>query len=702
MSRTPTRAVRRGRFTRREVLHLAQAAAAGLAVGGLVVTGGEAKAEERRGVCRICTMHCGIVASLEGGRLARVEGDRASNTAGFLCEHGRALPEVVHARERVRRPLLRAGHELVEVSWDDALEELAVRLHAIAARHGPEALVVQTGWPFVRHPLVPLLRRFCHAFGTPNLTTVAAFCESAGRIGRALVTGSRLRPDLSKARTLLVWGANPPVSSPPFAHVAHAFAGRGKTLIVVDTIRTELAARATLHLRPRPGTDGALALGLLQVVIAERRWDERVVREETHGFDELAARVAAFTPEKVEALTTVPAADVVQAARLYAAGPAATWEGLGVEHHRGGVSTVHALSCLAAICGHVGVPGGEVAVDEVDPDDPSIPVLPSPRTQEPLPGAPEAKALGADEYPIHVLFNRQAQGNLLADAVLDDRPYPVRALVSFGANPYVTHPGATRTAAALDRLELLVSIDPFLHATGERADLVLPAATFVEGEVLGEDDRRVARSAVLPPRGEARTDYDVLAGLASALGLGRWFPWRTLGEALDAPTVPWPGGGEIVARAPGARWPTPTGKLELASTVLERHGLDPLPRYAPPPSDPGRPLLLVSGPRTRAFLNSQFRTVPAIAAHAPPRTFRLHPDAAAAAGIADGTLVRVTTRHGSVVLPARVDDAVHPEAVVVPAGDASPSVNLPPAAGDLEPASGSPSFRSEPCRIAPA
>lgn len=701
------------RFGRRQVLQGAQVAGLAAATGALELVGGEkAAGAQVKGTCRICTMHCGIIATVAGGRLERVEGDPASKTKGFLCHHGWALREIVHAPERTRAPLVKRDGRFVETAWPEALRTIAEKLQDVKQRFGPQSLVVQTGWPFVRHPLIPLLQRFCTAFGTPNLATVASLCESSARMGHALVAGANLEPDLRGARTLLVWGANPTFTAPPFAHAVAQKAHDGKRLIVVDPIRTELAKQATLYLQPRPGTDGALALGLIHVVIRDRLYPDAYVRAETVGFDELSALAAHYPPEEVERLTGVPAAKVEKAAQLFATdGPGAFWDGLGLEHHENGVQTVRAVTSLAAILGYLDLEGGMELKRKPRADfwDEPLPQLYRLSTPEPVPPTPEAKPLGYDTHALFHVFNRQAQGMLLPEAVLEDRPYPVRALICFGSNPLVTHPDSARMRAALEKLELLVVVDPFPSETSALAHVTLPAATFAEAATVaaGGEDAEVARSGLVTEQHDSWPDWKILFELARALGLGSSFPWASFEEAVRAPRVrylvdearePKP-----LKSAPDAaipRWPTLTGKLELASALMAKFGAEPLPVWRPPDVSTSNefPLWLITGPRTRPYINSQFRQVNSLKLHASEPTARLHPLAAKRFGIANGARIRVVAPHGNTELRAEVTSDVHPECVVLPAGWSSGGANALTRAA-LDPISGFPAFRSGVARV---
>ncbi len=704
------------RLTRRTVLQLAQVGAAATTVGALGLVGREhPMTRQTRGTCRMCTMHCGILGTVEGDRLIRVEGDPASKTHGFLCHHGWALREVVHAPERLRRPRQRQGTTTRETSWDEALSGIAASLQGVKAKFGPEAVAVQTGWPFVRHPLVPLLQRFCTAFGTPNLATVASLCESSSRMGKALVAGSDLTPDLKGARSLLVWGGNPHITSPPFAHLVAQKAHDGCKLIVVDPTRTELAREASLHLQPRPGTDGALALGMIQVVVAEGLFDSRFVAAQTVGFDELRELAAAYPPELVERITGVPPEKVRTAVQFFAKkGPGALWDGLGVEHHANGVQTVRAITSLAAILGYVDVSGGLELKSRPEAGfwSEPLPQLYRLATAEPVPPTPAAKPIGYDAFPLFHVYNRQAQGMLFPDAILEDRPYPLRALICLGSNPLVTHPDSVRMRRALEKLELLVVIDPFPSATSALAHWGLPASTFAEASSVaaGGEESEVARSTLVPEQHQSWPDWKILFELARHLGLGSYFPWPDLSEAVGAPRrrylidverEPQPDAGPNDRELP--RFPTPSGRLELASGLAERFGAPRLPAWVAPAEQPtpDYPLFLITGPRGRRFINSQFRSIPSLRSRSPEPLAELHPATAARFGIHPGDRVRITSPHGETTLGVTLSPNTHPECIVMPGGWETANANeLTQAA--LDPLSGFPAFRSGVARIAVA
>ena len=708
MTRPPLSHVIKKKWTRRDLLKLGPLGAVGVGAAGVALVGKESHAVERTtGTCRFCLMRCGIECVVQDGRLLKVEGALASRTRGFVCEHGFALRELVHSHERVQHPLIRRGDSFHEVSWDEALTHVATKLGEVKAKWGARALGIQTGWPFVRHPFVNFLHRFARAFGSPNVATVSSLCEASLRMGQALTVGTKYSAELRKVKTLVVWGANPPVTAPPFAHLVADKARLG-TLVVIDPVRTTLAKEASLHLSIRPGTDGALALGLIARVLELKPPDE-TLRAKLHGLEELRALAAQYPLERVEAETSIPRADVERLAQALVAAPSlGIWQGLGVEHHTHGVQTVRAITALEVLCGRFENADPRALVTPVTErfHDEMLPALYRMRTPQPVPPPVTEAPLGRREFPLFERYNREAQGELWADAILRDAPYHVRALVLWGSNALVTASGTAELETAADKLELLVTIDPFFSASAQRSDVVLPASTFAESPDVDADDEAVAAKSLVPPQGESKPDFDILTALAHACGLGAYFPWKSFFEAMRAPRVDW-----MVDEAqqpkprPGAArdFGTPTGKAELLSTALVEAGHDGLPTWSEPERTTERfPLRLVTGPRPRARINSQFAQSPSVKARMREAELLIHPDAAKAAGVQHGTRVAVVTELGRVTVRAVVTPDVHRETVVMPSGWEQSNPNRLIDGRRRDAISGFPAFRSAVCRVEPA
>ncbi len=654
------------RWKRRDALKLGVVGGAGAAAAALGVAGTVAAREvERKGECRFCTMHCGTLATVRAGRVTSVRGDPEARTRGFLCAHGRALPEVINGDARLSQPwnCMTGG-----ASWERAFDDIGGRLRALRDAHGPESLAVMTGWPFVRHPMIHLLHRFCRAYGTPNLATVASLCEAAGRMGRTLLWGRSYTPDLDKVQTLLVWGADPPRTAPPFGFLV----ARARTLVVVDPVKTELAKNAHRWVRVRPGTDAAFALGLIRAVFDAGLQDEAFLAAHTVNVASLRQLVEPWTPQRTAEVTGCGGDDVTAVAALFARAPAGVWDGLGVEHHKDGVDTARAISALVAVCGHKDAQRFERA-------DPLLRI----EQQGPVPPAPSTPPLGVEEHSLFCALHRQAHASALWPGILDGR---VRGLVCFGANPALTSPDSALVRRALAKLDLAVVVDPFFSETAALAHWALPAASFAEGTP-GDGP------AVVPPQGDSRTDADILFSLARACGLGAYFPWRGMAEAFRGPRTvvddKW--ASDIVA----AQVPRFGDPIDLSFPCA-------VPSSAPPSgagvdgAGPAFPLRLVTGPRQRAYINSQFHEVRAVARLLPRPLARLHP----AHGVADGAPVVVETARGRATFFAEVTEDVAPDVVVVPHGwPGDADANRLTSWDGRDPISGFPELRALACRL---
>ncbi|MFT3710168.1 MAG: molybdopterin-dependent oxidoreductase [Archangium sp.] len=704
MSREPIQHVVRKKWTRRDLFKAAPIALGVAGVTGLALSGrGATTLERTTGTCRFCLMRCGIECVIEDGKLVKVEGDLKSRTRGFVCEHGFALRELVHSHERNQHPLLRKGDAFHEVSWDEALGFIASKLAAVKAKHGARALGIQTGWPFVRHPFVNFLHRFARAFGSPNVATVSSLCEASLRMGQALTVGTKYAAELRKAKTLVVWGANPSVTAPPFAHLIAGKAASGN-LIVIDPVKTQLAHEATIHLAIRPGTDGALALGLIKRVL-ELRPPDAALRERIHGLEELSALAAQFPIERVAELTSLARHDIERVAQVLAhEGPLGIWQGLGVEHHVSGVQNVRAISCLEVLCGRFDAPDPRSLVSPVGAQfhDEPLPALYRMRTPQPAPPPIDARALGRDEFPLFERFNREAQGELWAQAIERGE---IRALVLWGSNAFITSSGSQELEAAAQKLDLLVTVDPFFSESAQRSDVVLPACTFAESPDVDADDEHVAAKGLVPVQGSSKPDFDILTAMAHACGLGTYFPWTNFFEAMRAPRVEWMHDDAQQPRPRADARPdfgTPTGKAEFVSTQLVEAGQPGLPEWTPP-EEPTTdfPLRLVTGPRPRARINSQFAQSRSVRARMKENELLVHPSVAQRLGLEHARRAAVITQAGRIEVRVTVTKDVHPETVVMAAGWADANANRLIDGKRRDPISGFPAFRSAICRLEP-
>lgn len=648
-----------------------------------------------KSVCRSCHGGCGVNLHVRDGRLVKVEGDRTSPlNKGRLCPIGTSTIDLVYHPDRLKYPMRRKGPrgsgQWERISWDEALDEIATRLQAIKDTHGAESIAMGTGTG--RHH-IRWVSRFGHALGTPN------WCEPGfaqcfhPRINTMLLTfGEFPVNDFTsgtKPQCILYWGHNPLNSGPDGETrfvVRESLSEHPKT-IVVDPRRTRLAEEADIWLQLRPGTDDALALAMLNVLITEKLYDEAFVREWTHGFDALAERVRDRTPEWAEPITWVPAEKIRAAARLYAATRPSMLEwGCAIEHTPNCIQTVRAISMLPALTANVDVPGGWVFGMKGLGRFPSLIENLSPEMNARRLGADRFKMLsgeGADLPAAHI--------PTLVQAMRTGVPYPVKAFMVFGNNTLTTFGNAKEAHEALMSLDLLVVADLFMTPTCELADIVLPAASWPELDQLAGLPTIAANVVLAQQRsvrvGECRSDEEIFVDLARRMKLpvGTEDVDTVLQDLLDRgcglrlDDLREKGFHDMPMRFHKYRdkgFRTPTGKIELYATRLEQMGYDPLPYYEEPPESPlatpqvaeDFPLVLTSGARIPFFFNSEHRQIRALRRAYPNPIMELHPETAAAHGIRNGDWVWIETLRGRIQQKAKVTEGIDPRVVHVEHG----------------------------------
>ncbi|MDX1617098.1 MAG: molybdopterin-dependent oxidoreductase, partial [Candidatus Promineifilaceae bacterium] len=441
-------------------------------------------------ICGICPAGCGVDVHVVNGSIERLA-PLADHPQGIVCPRGMSAKEIVYSPDRILYPQQRGNDgQLHRVSWDQAYETIVTGLREIAARYGPEAVAIYTGrgnFEFgLNEAFAPedtaesSANAVLFPFGSPNATGVGSLCYAAyGMIASRACFGEYMRnmsEDIDQADLILVWGANPTTDSSPINLPRLMKARRrGARLVVIDHRRNETAqATKAQWVGVRPGSDGALALGMIHVLIAEGRYDRQFVAQWVHGFAELRDYVAAFTPERVEALTWVPAETVRELAR--AVGTARGCSILtytGLEYSNSGVQAIRAVWTLQALAGHLDVPGGKLFKM---PDR-----LQSGRHLTPPP-AGARPPIGAAEYPLYHEVRREAHAALLPRAILEGEPYPVRALIVSGSSLLTAWPNPDLWRRALAALDLLVVVNRFPTADSQYAHLLLPATTMFEIE----------------------------------------------------------------------------------------------------------------------------------------------------------------------------------------------------------------------------
>ncbi len=664
-------------------------------------------------ICNMCPTYCGIDVHVENGKIVGVTGmeEHPNHT---LCIKAKAIPELVHSSERLTNPLKKVDGGFKEISWDEAFGLIAAKLTDIKQKYGPQAVVVHIGEPFVFTDTERMLRRFSELYGTPNYTTGASFCAFATIMGQTLTCGTPILPHYSvDTRCIIVWGKNPSESFPLQADNIHAMLGRGVKLIVVDPRATPLAKRADIHAQIRPGTDCALALGMLNVIIAEGLYDKVFVDQWTIGFDKLVEQVKEYSPERVEEITWIPAETIRNMARVYATSkPASISSGVAIDHSTNGVQTIRAITTLVAITGNLDIAGGNIY-------NTSRLKRASFRLEEKI---VDEVSIGLD-FPLFSHYTHEVTVVPALDVILTEKPYPIKALLVVGCNPVLTWPNTNKLIRAFEKLDLLLVVDIFMTETAKLADIVLPGTTFLERQdIRGHGSHLVAvANRAVKPIGNSKEDWEIWAELGRRMGYADYFPWEDSDELLNYWLEPSGISLDQLKQNPGGvhyaerefqkylknGFYTPSKKVEIYSELMEKSGYAPLPTFREPAESPvGRPdlagkypLILTTGPRTVAYLHSEYRNLPSLRRLVPEPLIEINPQTASSLGIADRDLVKVESLRGSIELKAKLTEDMHPRVVSIQHGWSEANANLLTDDEARDPVSAFLSFKSLMCRV---
>jgi len=629
-----------------------------------------------------CPSCCSLIVTVEDGRLTSVTGNPAHPfTQGVICGKVREYAERVHSPLRVLTPLRRIGPkgrgEFARITWDEAIGEIARRWRAVIAEHGAEAILPfsyagsmgQVQY-YAGHPLF-------HALGASRLER--SICVSTAYAGWRATVGRVTGNDSEQmvgADLVVLWGVNAAYSTVNVMTLVKQARARGAYVVVVDPYRTPTAQQADEHLMVRPGSDTALALAVMHVLVAEGRLDRDYIGRATLGFERLVEHLPAYSPDAVAASVGLPAETIVRFARRYGAGPQSFIRiGIGLSRHDNGGMTCRTLACLPALTGAYADPHGGALLSSGEAGGFDFSVLERPDL---LP------------RPAPRVVNMIQLGRALTDPALAP---PVKALYVYSSNPAAVCPNQTLVLEGLAREDLFTVVhEQVLTDTAHYADLVLPATTSMEHEDLyrsyGQFTLQLALP-VLPPQGEALSNWEVCARLAKALGVAE----AHYATSVDALIREFLARGAATARtityeqlrrdgwarldlpqpympfAHGA--PTPSGRVEFYSETMARQGLPALPTYVPLTEGPERQDLLQRFPLqcivppNRFFLNSSFSQSELLRRRQKTPTVMLAVADAAARGIGDGDPVRVESARGAARFTAQVTDATRPGVVVV-------------------------------------
>jgi anaerobic selenocysteine-containing dehydrogenase len=791
------------------------------------------KSQSVRGYCALCTAHCATIATVQDGKVVRLDADFDHPNGGVLCIKGKAAPELVYHPDRLNYPLKRTRPKTDDdpgwqrIGWDEALDDIARRLHSIRSDYGPRAVALAKGtrggtsvsdaerW----------LARFLNSFGSPNWVSTTHVCNWHKDTGFSYTFGVEIpTPDVRHSQAFLLWGHNPSATSLILAHDIVAARKRGMKIVAVDPRRVGIAAQADVLLQVRPGADGALALALIDIVIKERLYDDDFVRRWTNGpflirsdngaplmeadlssqgspqrflawdeignnpvlydpasggfekpslrpslfgerriklingneiacrpvFAALAELAASYSAEKSAEITWVAADKVQQAAHLLAGNrPLSMYMHNGVGQHTNATQTSRAIATLYALIGDIDRQGGNVVF-------PKAPVN-AVAGKEFLSKEMAAQRIGREQKP---LGPPARPGNCAAydifTAVLEERPYPVKAILNFGSNTIMSTGDSRRAREAFRVLDFAVASELFMTPTAELCDYVLPATSFLEMDnvTTGFEHRPAGklhlqyRPRVIAPLGERRSDTWIIFELAKRLGFGDKFWQGDIEAAYEHELTPSgvslselksSTGGLSLTAAPRYEkyadinedgvirgFNTPDKKVELYAHSFAAHGFPPLPEYLEPSISPlsrrdlatQYPLVLTNAKFT-TYIHSQLRGLTSLRKVSPEPTADIHPQTAALYGIKNKEWIIIESPRGSIRAKARVTDAIAPRIVCcqhgwwqeckdleLPAYDSYDNASANPSlligSDTADPISGSLPHRSFLCRVRPA
>ncbi|MDF1592278.1 MAG: molybdopterin-dependent oxidoreductase [Desulfobacterales bacterium] len=671
-------------------------------------------------LCNMCTNHCGIDVHLNSAGIEKITGMK-EHPFHRPCPKALAIPEMIYAKERVTTPLRKVNGAFQEIGWEEAFSFVVDRLTAIRKKFGAGAVVPFAGNGLACRSTPQIVKRFAQAFGSPNFISGAWTCFAARDMAFKLTVGSLPNADYSPDnKCMLLWGKNPQTSSAPeWQGVKTSLAG-GAKLIVIDPVATPLAKKADIHARIRPGTDCALALGLLNVIIREDLYDKDFVNNWTIGFDKLVEHVRNFTPQKVADITWVPAETVTALARMYAAHkPASISVGVALEHCSNGIQTMRAIATLMAICGNLEISGGNLTFPSLKLKSMGLPD----RVENTAP-------LGA-EFPLFTENRKHTAGTRLTDAILTQKPYPIKAVLVIGGNPLVNWPNSEKVKRAFESLDFLLVQDLFITDTARIADIFLPAASDQETEDLRNTyfDHNglplIAKSnKVIEPVGDCMEDWKILCEIGRRMGYTKYFPWKTADELNAELLEPTPFSLEDLNKQPGGTlfrqrelqtylrdgFKTDSKKVEIYSEKMARLGYDPLPTFHEPVESPVSrpdlakqyPYVLMTGARTKGYTHSRFRQLESLKNLYPDPLVELNTQTARRLGIRTGQAVTLESPRGSIQAAAHLTESIHPGVVAILSGwsrDSGGSANSLTDDMAVDPVSGFPEFRALLCNI---
>ncbi|MFC1951032.1 molybdopterin-dependent oxidoreductase [Chloroflexota bacterium] len=666
-----------------------------------------------RAICRWCHADCRVQVHSENGKLIKLAEDPTDPRVDEILPRTRGCPRHLMAREyiyhpdRIKFPLKRAGergdNNWQQISWDQALDEIALKLGDLREKYGAETLMTTHGTARTTSWTGP---RFMNLYGSPNTVSPGTICygPSVGVAAAMVGWPQQYRGDVTIdfdekgeliTKCIIISGMTISEAYPRLWKTARDGKKKGLKIIVIDPRQTKTTDLADIWLRVRPGTDTALFMSMINVVIEKGLYDKEFVDKWCYGFAEIAERAKEYPPDVAEKITSVPAEKIREAAVMYATNkPGLSPHGMGIEQLENSIDAMQARLILAAIVGNIDVKGGDY-ITGVPAGTPVPAAGPNLELANLLSDEQKAKQIGAGSFKLLSHPGREliwsynknmwsgkaqlrayAHYPMVIHAMATGNPYPVKAAISIFSNPMLTQANTKMVYKGLRNTELYVVKDFWLTPSAQLADYVLPSACWAErpnvepfGGGVALIGGETALPAIVPGEHEYYTEYDFYRGLGMRMGMDEHWRWETLDAFYDerlkplGVTLP-----EFMEKMNGLFFPertykkyekmngfaTPTGKLELSSKIFEMLGYDPLPKFEEPKESPisrpdlaeKYPLMLITGGRIQPYYHSEHRQIESIRKTRPNPVTQINPDTAKRLGIADGDWMWIESPRG--------------------------------------------------------
>ena len=706
-----------------------------------------AKRSLRKGLCGICPAGCGVEIVFEGERLHGIK-PMESHPLGIVCTRGVHSEEIIYSPDRLKFPMKRVGDrgagKWERVSWDEAVEISAQLIKKVVEKYGPEAVAIYSGRGGFEQSLQDMFptggqdticSNFLFPLGSPNTFSCASLCNNSHRVLAPMATFGvpldYLFPDFERSDRIVVWGSNPATDSPPInlRRILEA-KKRGTKVVVIDPLKTHMAEKADEWIGIRPGTDGALALGMAHVMMEKGLWDSEFADDWTYGLGEFREYVKRFSPQEVEKVTWIKAEKIERLAEDLTRPRTSLLLHTGLEYTNSGVQNIRAILTLWALSGNFDRPGGLVFRMR------QASSLQRNR-MEPPKGRP---SIGSDRHPFYCDLNKSGHFLEMPRAILEGDPYPVKGLIVLGGSILTAFPNPELWKRSFEALDFLLVIDRFITNEAFYADVILPATTMFEiTSYKRYPDHLAFREQIIPPVGEARNDYLILAELAKALGYGDRYPQsekemlefvfkkgpfsleqlRSKPEGISlssAPMIYEKYKVGLLRKDGNPGFETASGKLEISSQLLKKYGYDPLPVYQEPFEGPigspdlakDLPLVLTTGTRIQSAFRSQHLNIPGLLKLQEKPNILIHPEDAEKRGIQDGDKVWVKTKRGRIPFYAKVTERIVKGVIEANMGGGGPlqpkewkeaNVNQLTDPENRDPISGFPVFKALLCEV---